>query len=675
MHTHEVFNVDELTNCTLTICEQEMAMAQEPLQVAEAFVRGETPADFSEEQRLMLLRCLDADAVELNNTKKDSENYWRLLVTTAADVRVIMILIARQLAMTQMLTQETDEKLKNTIAYDAGKIYAPIAHKLGLYKVKSMLEDLAMKSTEPEAYYHIKEKLSATKEARDTYIQQFITPLEKRLQEAGLHFYIKGRTKSIHSIWQKMKKQQCSFEGVYDLFAIRIILQSPEEHTTSKPSAQLLQKEKIDCWQAYSIVTDMYVPNTRRLRDWISMPKSNGYESLHITVKAPDDKWVEVQIRTQRMDDIAERGVAAHWRYKGIAQAETIDSWFNAARMSDNDALITPSPEVYVITPKGDIWNFPNGATVLDFAYRIHTNVGNHCTGARINQKLVPVKQQLANGQHIDIITSNTQQPKHDWLNIVVTPRAKAKIRQTLKAMQVHNSQVAKEMLERRLKNRKIAIEEHTMAQVVKHLGFKETTEFYRHIVEGKLNVLDVIKLYTELQNDNDANDTTNTQHADTYQLEDAPVKTASDELVIGRGVKGIDYTLAKCCTPIYGDDIFGFLTSGGGVKIHRNTCPNAQEMKRRYPYRIIKAHWGESNNNDFNVTLRIVGKDNIAVVNTISQVIMHDPHHSLRAINIDSNDGLFKGTLTVITDDISRLPALMRKLKTVNGVTSVDRT
>lgn len=670
------------------ICRTELSLHDDTLAVAQALVGLTTDERLGDEQRQLLQHCRDVDTLQQADMRKDSDNYWRLLVTTAADIRVILILIARQLAMVRQhaaLITPTNDSM--TVAHDAAQLYAPIAHKLGLYQVKSELEDLAMKLTEHEAYYHIRAKLAATKQSREAYIQRFVAPLTARLLQTGLRFHIKGRTKSIHSIWQKMQKQQCPFEGVYDLFAIRIIL---NDETTDKqtlhsnaPTTLTLRKEKMQCWQAYSIVTDLYQPNTRRLRDWISVPKDNGYESLHITVRGPEQKWVEVQIRTQRMDDVAERGVAAHWRYKGVAQGGSIDDWFNSIRQHTGNNTITDTGEVYVITPKGDIWNFPKGATVLDFAYRIHTNVGDHCTGARINGRLVPVRETLHNGQQVSIVTSTTQQPKHDWLSIATTQRAKAKIRQSLKAMEVSDGQVAKEMLERRFRNRKIELQEKRLAQVVKQLGYKETTEFYKHLAEGKLDMALVMQRYTAIEDANTAETDSKQErivHADQFQLntlqpDNEHAATNTTQLIIGKGVKGIDYQLAKCCNPIYGDKVFGFLTSGGGVKIHRDNCPNAHELKTKYPYRIIRAQWGDNADTDYNIALRITGKDNITVVNNISHIIMHDPHTALRSINIDSHDGLFKGTLGIVINDIARLPSLIRKLKNVNGVKSVERT
>ena len=417
------------------------------------------------------------------NPVVESENFRNLLLSFAEDMRVILIMIANRVNLMRQIKDCANDDARRKVSEEAAYLYAPLAHKLGLYKLKSELEDLSLKYLEHDAYYHIKEKLNATKEARDAYIKSFIEPVNQRLMQIGLKFHIKGRTKSIHSIWQKMKKQKCGFEGIYDLFAIRIILDSP------------LELEKMQCWQVYSIVTDMYQPNPKRLRDWLSVPKSNGYESLHITVLGPEKKWVEVQIRTERMDEIAERGVAAHWRYKGVKGETGLDEWLNNIRniletsddmqVMDQFKMDLYEDEVFVFTPKGDLFKFPKGATVLDFAYHIHSKIGNTCTGARINNKVVTFREPLHSGDQVEIITSSVQKPKHDWLNIVQTSRAKAKIRLALKETQVKEGLFAKEMIERKFKNRKIELEESLMTRLIKKLKFKEVSDFYKQIADG----------------------------------------------------------------------------------------------------------------------------------------------------------------------------------------------
>ena len=564
------------------------------------------------------------------------------------------------------------------MAEEAAYLYAPLAHKLGLYKLKSELEDLSLKYLEHDAYYMIREKLNATKQTRDNYIANFIKPVEEKLLQQGLHFHIKGRTKSIHSIWQKMKKQKCAFEGIYDLFAIRIILDSP------------IELEKMQCWQAYSIVTDMYQPNPKRLRDWLSVPKSNGYESLHITVLGPEKKWVEVQIRTERMDEIAERGVAAHWRYKGVKGETGLDEWLNNIRniletsddmqVMDQFKMDLYEDEVFVFTPKGDLFKFPKGATVLDFAYHIHSKIGNTCTGARINNKVVTFREPLHSGDQVEIMTSSVQKPKQEWLNIVKTSRAKAKIRLALKETQVKEGLFAKEMIERKFKNRKIELEESLMTRLIKKLRFKETSDFYRQIASGELDVNTVIEKYLELQvkeqhiiGDNMA------QSADGFSLQgntDKNVDHPSDDvLVIDQNLKGIDFQLAKCCQPIYGDEVFGFVTAGGGIKIHLCDCPNAPELRKRFGYRIVKARWSGKGSSKYSITLHVVGNDDIGIVNNLTSIISREEKLTLRSISIDSHDGLFSGNLVVMLDDTSKLEALIKKLKAVKGVLNVTRS
>lgn len=612
------------------------------------------------------------------NPVVESENFRNLLISFAEDMRVILIMIANRVNLMRQIKDNDNDEARRKVAEEAAYLYAPLAHKLGLYKLKSELEDLSLKYLEHDAYYMIREKLNATKQTRDNYIANFIKPVEEKLLQQGLHFHIKGRTKSIHSIWQKMKKQKCTFEGIYDLFAIRIILDSP------------IELEKMQCWQAYSIITDMYQPNPKRLRDWLSVPKSNGYESLHITVLGPEKKWVEVQIRTERMDEIAERGVAAHWRYKGVKGETGLDEWLNNIRniletsddmqVMDQFKMDLYEDEVFVFTPKGDLFKFPKGATVLDFAYHIHSKIGNTCTGARINNKVVTFREPLHSGDQVEIMTSSVQKPKQEWLNIVKTSRAKAKIRLALKETQVKEGLFAKEMIERKFKNRKIELEESLMTRLIKKLRFKETSDFYRQIASGELDVNTVIEKYLELQvkeqhiiGDNMA------QSADGFSLQgntDNNVDHPSDDvLVIDQNLKGIDFQLAKCCQPIYGDEVFGFVTAGGGIKIHRCDCPNAPELRKRFGYRIVKARWSGKGSSKYSITLHVVGNDDIGIVNNLTSIISREEKLTLRSISIDSHDGLFSGNLVVMLDDTSKLEALIKKLKAVKGVLNVTRS
>ena len=613
------------------------------------------------------------------NPVVESENFRNLLLSFAEDMRVILIMIADRVNLMRQIrdTERVDAKLE--VSQEAAYLYAPLAHKLGLYKLKSELEDLSLKYMEHDAYYMIKEKLNETKASRDAYIASFIKPVEEKVKAAGIKCHIKGRTKSIHSIWQKMQKQKCPFEGVYDLFAIRIIIDCPEE------------LEKMQCWQAYSIVTDMYQPNPKRLRDWLSVPKSNGYESLHITVLGPEQKWVEVQIRTERMDEIAERGVAAHWRYKGVKGEGGLDEWLTNIRTMlessegleamDQFKMDLYEDEVFVFTPKGDLFKFPVGATVLDFAYHIHSKIGNQCTGGRINGKAVSFRQVLKSGDQVEVLTSANQKPRLEWLSIVKTSRAKSKIRLALKETQVKDGLFAKEMLERKFKNRKIEQDEATMFHVIRKMGFKEVSDFYKQIADGVLDVNSVIEKYIEIKEgektvigDNQA------RSASEFELNESKFSPeninplSDDTLVIDRNLKGLDYQLARCCHPIYGDPIFGFVTINGGIKIHRIDCPNAPELRRRYGYRVVKARWSGKGSSQYSITLHVVGNDDIGIVNNLTSIISKDERLVLRSISIDSHDGLFSGNLTVMLEDTSRLEQLMKKLRTVKGVKQVER-
>ena len=606
----------------------------------------------------------------------ESENFRNLLLSFAEDMRVILIMIADRVNIMRQIRDVEQEEARHEVSEEASYLYAPLAHKLGLYGLKSELEDLSLKYLEHDAYYMIKEELNATKKSRDAYIQQFIAPIQEKLTEAGLKFHMKGRTKSIHSIWQKMKKQKCGFKGIYDLFAIRIIIDSP------------YNLEKQLCWQAYSIVTDMYQPNPKRLRDWLSVPKSNGYESLHITVLGPESKWVEVQIRTERMDDIAEHGLAAHWRYKGIKSGGQMDEWLANIRAAleagdnmevmDNFKMTLAPEEMFVFTPKGDLFKFPAGATVLDFAYRIHSKIGNTCVGGRVNGKVVPMRQELHSGDSVEILTQSNQTPKHAWLSIVTTAKARAKIRLALKETQVKDGLYAKELLERRFKNKKIDIEESIMGHLVKKMGFKEVSDFYKQVSDGKLDPNDIIDKYVEIRNyqENHAKEH-EARSAEEFEYE-GPVEDLSsqsdDVLTIDQNLKGIDYQLASCCHPIYGDKIFGFVTAGGGIKIHRTDCPNAPEMRRRFGYRVVRARWSGKGSSQYSTTLKVIGNDDIGIISNITSIISKEEKILMRSINIDSHDGLFSGNLVVQLEDTTRLQALIKKLKMVKGVKQVQR-
>lgn len=620
---------------------------------------------------------LRVEALEVKTEAMRTDNFRNLLVSQAGDMRVVLMLIADCVNLMRYIKDTENVAAQRKVSTEAAYLYAPLAHKLGLYKLKSELEDLSLKYLEHDAYYMIKENLNATKRSRDAYIERFIAPIRQMLDAEGLRYHMKGRTKSIHSIWQKMKKQQCGFHGVYDLFAIRIILDSP------------LEKEKEQCWKVFSLITNKYESNLKRLRDWLTVPKSNGYESLHITVKGPEDKWVEVQIRTERMDEIAEHGLAAHWRYKGVkSSGGGVDSWLadiRSALETGNEGLLTQSlssdmkeQEVYVFSPKGDLYRLPPHSTVLDFAYTIHTGVGNRCVGGRIDGKNYSIRQPLESGQTVEILTSSTQKPKAEWINIAQSNHARSKIRSAVRELTAGDIALGKEMLERKMKNRKIDWDEAIINQLIKKMGYKESFDFFKDLGDEKLDINRVLDTYVDLgRREQGLAERAAIRSAEEFNMNSEVMQKAKgdqDELVIGRDLKGLDFQLARCCNPVYGDDIFGFVTVSGGIKIHRTTCPNAPALRDRFGYRIVKARWAGKGHGSYPITLHVVGQDDLGIVNNITSIISKEEHIMLRSINIDSNDGLFSGILTILVDDTQRLTALIKKLRTVKGVKAVSR-
>ena len=605
----------------------------------------------------------------------ESDNFRNLLLTFAEDIRVIIIMIVDRLALMRAINHHPNEKYVHDVAYEANYLYAPLAHRLGLYVIKSELEDLSLKYTNREKFTEIAHKLKETKVERDEYIASFISPVKKKLEEAGLIFEIKGRTKSIYSIWNKMRKQKNDIDGIFDLFAIRVILDSP------------LEKEKADCWLAYSIIADMYQPNTQRMKDWLTIPKSNGYESLHTTVVGPENKWVEVQIRTKRMDLVAEKGLAAHWKYKGGKSENNLDAWMNNVRdileaaetgpmeLMKNFKMDVYAKEVFVFTPKGDLYKLPLGATVIDFAFNIHSRLGCQCIGAKVNGKAQKLNYKLNNGDSVEIITSSNQTPKQDWLSFVVTSKARNKIKQTIHEMQNRAAELGKELLQRRFKNRKIEVEEAVLMKLIKKMGFKTVTDFYDEIAKEAIDVADVIAQYELLEQKlNEPTYELRSATGFTLQQKDDTDKS-DDVLVIGENIKGINYRLAKCCNPIYGDGVFGFISAEGVIKIHKNDCPNASHIRSKYPYRIITTRWSGKVGSQFGATLRIIGYDDIGIVTNITSIINKEKNVLLKSISIDSNDGLFQGYLVVGISDIQALDMLIKKIKTVKGVKDVQRS
>lgn len=636
----------------------------------------EVSAMFGKDIANIVSGLMKINALEMNESAMASDNYIKLLITLAEDMRVILIKIASRLHRIRN-AEKYSEQHRLQLAVEVSFLYTPLAHKLGLYNIKTEFEDLYLKYTDRESYDYIVEKISESKASRDKYIAEFIAPIDARLKETGLKYDIKGRVKSISSINNKLKKQKIDFESIYDLFAIRIVLNSP------------LDKEKPECWQAYSIVTDLYTPNPKRLKDWLSIPKSNGYESLHTTVMGHESRWVEVQIRTRRMDEIAERGLAAHWKYKGVKSQSKMDDWLTGLReMLENKSLDSGEKlenfkldlyddEIYVFTPKGDLHKLPNGATVLDFAFSIHSRIGSTCVSGKVNGRNVSIRHKLSNGDQIEILTSPNQSPKQDWLNFVTTSKAKNKIRQSLKEEANKQVEIAKEQLKRRVKNRKIEINESIMMRLIKKLGFKTITDFYIKIAEESLDVNSVIDQYLDLERketeQHDKHEAISAENYVVYTPETKKDSSSKEELIIDQNLTGVDYKLAKCCNPIYGDEIFGFVSSQG-IKIHRINCPNAHDMFSRFAYRVIPAKWSGKSGSTYTVTLRIIGNDDIGIINNLTSIIAKEQGINMRSISIDSNDGLFQGNMSVTLNNTDMLNGLIKKLKTVKGVKEVSR-
>ena len=638
------------------------------------------PAQFKEQFGEDAARLIeDMCRVKELYSKHDSiadENFRKLLVSFAEDVRVIICLISDRYVLMQMLANTTDTDYRLHVTEECRLLYIPMAHRLGLYAIKSEMEDMVVKYEHRDVYDDIARQLNETKRAREAYIKSFIEPVKARLEEAGLKFTIKGRTKSISSIWNKLKAQNTTLDHIYDLFAIRIILDSPAD------------KEKAQCWQVYSIVTDMYQPNPKRLRDWLSVPKSNGYESLHITVNGPENRWVEIQIRTRRMDDIAERGLAAHWSYKGIKSEGAADSVMASIReilehdtspdeLRKNFALDMYQEEIFVFTPNGEVRQLPKGATVLDFAFSIHSRIGLTCVGARVGGRNVRISHKLQSGDTVEVLTSATQVPKQDWLNIAVTSRARMRIRQGINEIRNREAQAGRELLQRRFKNRKIDIDESDMSRLIVRMGYKGQAPFFHALMEEEISVDDVLKVYEEMHAQAEAE----VHSAQDFDIEKTFAETErkaaqdSDVLVIDDGLTGLEFKMAGCCNPIYGDDVTGFVSINGGIRIHRSNCPNLLRMKERYPYRIVRARWSGKSGSQYSITLNVVGQDDIGIISNISSIINKEPDTMLRSINIDSSGGLFRGRLTVLVSDLSSLDRLTKKLRQIKGVREVERT
>ncbi len=600
-----------------------------------------------------------------------AENFKKMLLTLSDDVRVILIKLADRLHNMRTL-DSMSAKSQLKVASETAYVYAPLAHRLGLYAIKTELEDLATKYLQADSYNFIKNKLQETKSQRTRYINEFVKPLTQDLDALGLVYEIKGRPKSIHSILSKMKKQNIPFEEVYDLFAIRVIIDTD------------IDNEKSDCWKAYSIVTDHYTPNPDRLRDWVSTPKANGYESLHTTVMGPKGKWVEIQIRTKRMDEIAEKGYAAHWKYKESGQNNDngLEAWIgrvreilehpeqNALEFLDDFKLTLYSDEIFIFTPKGDLRKLPAFASVLDFAFEIHTDVGLKCIGAKLNNKLVPINHTLSNGDQVEILTSIKQKPTEEWLNLVVTAKAKAKIREYFKQQKLKTSGLGKEILERKFKNAKVSFTSEALSHLIRYFKLASVGELYYQIATEKID-------RTKIDIEEIINNEINKPALEELSKPKKVIKKGNDAVIIGDEDTGMDYSFAKCCNPIPGDEIFGFVTIGEGVKIHRTNCSNATGLMSNYGYRIIRAKWANESLNirkSFVSSIKVEGIDSVGIVSTITDIISKQLQINMKSISITSNAGSFEGMITLEIMDTQHLEELMQTIKDASPFITVRR-
>jgi len=622
---------------------------------------------FSILEGMAKINALGTDTVDIH-----SENYRKLLLALAGDVRVIILKIADRLQVLRNLDMYDSGNRKRLVT-ETAYLYAPLAHRLGLYAINSELLDLSLKYQKPEAFNYVVNRLKETETERANFVAEFVRPVETKLKSRGLEFSMKARTKSISSIHNKMNKQGVSFDEVMDLFAIRII-------TDSKP-----ENEKSDCWMAYSVVTEEYQTNPNRLRDWITIPKSNGYESLHTTVLGPQGKWVEIQIRTKRMDEVAEKGLAAHWKYKGGKGQSGYDAWLteirnilenpelNVVDFIDHFSTDIYSDEIFVFTPKGDLKKLPKGATMLDFAYEIHSRLGDTCVGGKVNGVKVTLKHKLKNGDHIEIDTSGNQKPKMDWLEFLVTSKAKSRVKTSLNEERKVMAAQGKETLLRKFKNWKIELTDEGIRKMLKKYGFKLALDLYYDVAVGKIDPLDIKSIFTEKEESSAKLKLE--ELLPKKELKDLAFESGDDFLVIDNNLKDINYKLAQCCNPVFGDTIFGFVTINEGIKIHRNSCPNAPQMKERFPYRVIKAKWRDtSNKSSFLTTLHISGIDEMGIVTEITHIIAKDVGVQMRSINIESDRGKFEGILKVLVYNLEHLDFLINKLKKIKGVVSVTR-
>jgi guanosine-3',5'-bis(diphosphate) 3'-pyrophosphohydrolase len=609
------------------------------------------------------------------NTSQQAENFKKILLTLTDDPRVILIKLADRLHNMRTLEHMKREK-QLKIASETVWVFAPLAHRMGLYNIKTELEDLSMKYMEPENYKEIARKLSETRRERTRYINEFIRPLKEKIEAAGFQFEIYGRPKSIHSIWNKIKKKGVAFEEVYDLFAIRVILDSPPE------------KEKEDCWKVYSLITDEYTPSPERMRDWLSNPKNNGYEALHTTVMGPQGKWVEVQIRSKRMNEIAEKGLAAHFKYKeGTNLEDRFDKWFGQIRevlgSQDSDGVdflqdfktSFLAEEIYVYTPKGEVKMLPTGSTALDFAFSIHSAIGSKCIGAKVHHKLVPLSHRLRSGDQIEIITSNKQKPTEDWLKFVVTAKAKTKIKDALREEKRKIADEGKYILQRKLENMGAAYNNHNIEELVQFYKVPSSLDLHYNIATKWIDL-------RELKEASLYGDRIELPKPKPIPAEPAAEGTTqkniskkdSELIIFGESGDKIMYQLAKCCHPIPGDDVFGFVSTGKGMIIHRTACPNAPQLMANYGHRVVKTKWAKNKEISFLTGLRILGLDDVGVVNKITNVISGDLRINISGLSIESREGMFEGTIKVFVHDKEEFDELMNRLKSLNGIEKVER-
>ncbi len=623
------------------------------------------------------------------STSDQAENFRKMILTLPDDVRVIFIKLADRLHNMRTLESMRSDKQRK-IASETLFLYAPLAHRLGLNAVKTELEDLSLKYTEPDIYKEISNKLRKSQEIRTRFISQFISPLKKELDKTGLSYTIKGRPKSIYSIYNKIKKKKVTFEEIYDLFAVRIILNSK------------MEDEKTDCWRVYSVVTDFYRPNPDRLRDWITNPRSNGYESLHTTVMSPTGKWVEIQIRSERMDEIAEKGMAAHWKYKDSKKKieNKFDAWINKVRdlVENNETdtldfiedfkLNLYAEEIYVFTPNGDLRTLPKNATSLDFAFDIHGDIGKKCIGAKVNHKLVPLSHQLSSGDQVEIITSNKQSPKEAWLDFVVTSKARSNIKQSLREEVKKSAEQGKEMLMRKLRSLNVNFTDKNISEIVKLYELKDSLELSFKIAKGKIDLSKiksiVIKggnLKFEKEPQNALTSLFRRKPKEEEKLDQREIISnfggkSSEAIILGDdSLKQVDYKIAKCCSPIPGDDVFGFLTINDGIKIHRTNCKNAVQLMSKYAYRVLTAKWKSQTLKEFSVGIEFTGIDGMGIIHSLTSLITSSLSINIKSLNIASDDGIFKGELKALVHDTKHLDDMMNKMKKIKGIKTVERT